>query len=226
MVEQFNLKPGQRAERKLQITVIEWDGDTSTDEYVLQTAQPADWTTNYTSYYTKDGDVYEAVPAGSGAPTWEASTYYTKVSTPVKEREFLGTRTENSSVEFNSDIQKTTDIRGNTYTDVNKTEPEQSFDPYLVLGGSKLGAKLHDIMFRNALTELNQFTAYLIAGYIGDAEHGYKAQKQTDCTITYDSWGGDASVNFPITVHYSNKTTPGVVDTLGDNFEFTPDVEI
>ena len=172
MPDQFNLTTGQRAERKMLITVAEWTEGTTV------------------------------------------------------EREFLGTRTEDSSIEFNPDIQTSTDIRGITYTDINKTEPEQSFDPYLVLGGSKLGAKLHDIMFRNAVAELNQFTIYVIALYIGDKTNGYKAQKQTGCTITYDSLGGDANVNFPITVHYSNNTTIGTVDSIDPDFEFTADVTV
>lgn len=37
-------------------------------EYVLLTTQPADWATNYTSYYTKS----------VVAPTWEADKYYSK----------------------------------------------------------------------------------------------------------------------------------------------------
>lgn len=47
------------------------------DFYELTTAQPSDWTTNYTSYYTKSGNTYTAV-TGSSAPTWAANTYYTK----------------------------------------------------------------------------------------------------------------------------------------------------
>jgi hypothetical protein len=214
-VEQFNLAQGQRAERKTLITVAAWD------EYTLLESAPADWSTNYTDYYTKSGNVYTHV-TGSEAPTFETNKYYKGEEV----RDILGTRTEDSSIEFNPDIETTTDIRGNSYTDMNKTEPEQSFDPFLILGGSKLAPKLHDIMFRNAVSELNQFTMYIITAYIGDETNGYKAQRQTECTITYDSLGGDTKVNFPITVHYSNKSTPGTVDKLSDDFEFTPDVTV
>ena len=171
-VQQFNLSSGQRAERKLLITVAEW---------------------------------------------MEGSTQV---------REILGTRTEDSSIEYNPDIETTTDILGINYTDLNKTQPQQDFDPYLVLGGSKLGAKLHDIMLRNAVSELNQFTMYIITAYIGNSSTGYGCQKQTDCTITYDSLGGDTNVNFPITVYFSNKSTNGTVDKLADDFAFTPDVTV
>lgn len=167
-VEQFNLRTGQRAERKLLITVAEW---------------------------------------------MEGTT---------QEREILGTRTEDSSIEYNPDIETTTDILGINYTDLNRTQPQQDFDPYLVLGGSKLGAKLNDIRRRNALSELNQFTVYIITAFTGTTG-AYPAEKHTDCSIIYNSIGGDANVNFPISVYYSNKITTGTVNKLSDDFTFTSD---
>ncbi|MBO6272806.1 hypothetical protein J6O48_08520 [bacterium] len=168
-VEQFNLSAGQRAERKLLITVAEW---------------------------------------------MENST---------QQREILGTRTEDSSIDYNPDIETTTDILGINYTDLNKTQPQQDFDPFLVLGGSKLGALLNDIRRRNALSELSQFTVYIITAFIGDSTNGYAAERHTGCTIAYNSIGGDANVNFPISVYYSNQITTGTVDKLASDFEFTPD---
>lgn len=167
-VAQFNLANGQRAERKLLITVAEW----------------------------------------------------TEGSTQV--REILGTRTEDSSIEYNPDIETTTDILGINYTDLNKTQPQQDFDPFLILGGSKLGALLNDIRRRNALSELNQFTVYIITAFAGTTGE-YAAEKHENCTIIYNSIGGDANVNFPISVYYSNDITTGTVDTLSDAFVFTPD---
>lgn len=167
-VEQFNLDAGQRAERKLLITVAEWS---------------------------------------------ESSTQV---------REILGTRTEDSSIDYNPDIETTTDILGINYTDLNRTQPQQDFDPYLILGGSKLGAKLNDIRRRNALSELSQFTVYIITAFVGDSSNGYAAEKHTGCTITYNSIGGDTNVNFPISVYFSNNITLGTVDKLADDFAFTP----
>lgn len=51
---------------------------TSTAQYVLTKSQPADWSTNYTDYYTENQGVYTKVPSGGSAPTWTASTYYAK----------------------------------------------------------------------------------------------------------------------------------------------------
>lgn len=174
----FNLQAGQRAARKLLITVAEWK-------------------------------------EGSG----------TSVSTV---REILGTRTEDSSIEYNGDIETTTDIRGINYTDVNRTQPQQDFDPYLILGGSKLGEKLNDIRRRNAVTELNQFTVYVITAFKGEAGQ-YEAEAHTGCTIAYTAIGGDSNVNMPISVYLSNdyegsgEPQTGTVNKLTEDFVFTPD---
>lgn len=179
-IKQINLRDGQRAERKLLVTVAEWE-----------------------------------------EPTLDGTTTGTE-----QVRELLGVRTEDSSIDYNSDIQESTDILGNNYTDVNKTQPTQAFDPFLILGGSRLGAFLNDIRRRNALSELNQFTIYVITAFVGDETNGYECEKHEDCTITYDSIGGDANVNFPITVHFSNKITTGSVDKIAADFTFTADANI
>lgn len=146
---------------------------------------------------------------------------WTEASTQV--REILGRRTEDSSIDYNADIETTTDILGINYTDLNRTQPQQDFDPYLILGGSKLGAKLNDIRRRNALSELDNFTVYIITAFVGDSTNGYATEKHTGCTIVYNSIGGDANVNMPISVYFSNNITTGTVDKLSDDFEFAPD---
>lgn len=180
MAEQFNLREGQRAERKLLITVAEWKETTTV-----------------------------------GTTTTETTV-----------REFLGTRTEDSSIEYNAEVETTTDILGNNYTDMQRTQPEQTFDASPVIGGDKLKALLNDIRRRNALSELQQFTIYIITAFVGDKTNGYAAEKHTDCTITYDSIGGDVNVNFPYTVHFSNKITTGTVDKLAEDFVFTADANV
>lgn len=172
-VNQFNIqRVGQRAERKLLVTIAEW---------------------------------FE--PTGTGTATTRCV-------------EILGTRTEDSSIDYNADIQQSTDIRGNNYTDVNKTQPQQDFDPYLILGGSKLGAKLNDIRSRNALSELDQFNIYVVTMFVG-SEGAWRTEKHEGCTITYTSIGGDANVNFPISVYLSNKITIGTVDKIAEDFTFS-----
>lgn len=138
-----------------------------------------------------------------------------------EKREVLGRRTEDSSIEYNADTETTTDVLGINYTDVNKTQPQQDFDPYLILGGSELAAKLNDIRRRNAIEELSQFTIYVITAFVGSAS-AYEAEKHVNCTIVYNSIGGDVNVNMPISIYFSNDITLGTVDKLSDDFTFTP----
>ena len=140
----------------------------------------------------------------------------------TEKREVLGRRTEDSSIEYNADIETTTDILGINYTDVNRTQPQQDFDPYLILGGSDLAAKLNDIRRRNAIEVLSQFTIYVITAFVG-AAGSYEAEKHVNCTIAYNSIGGDTNVNMPISVYFSNDITTGTVDKLSDDFTFTAD---
>ena len=141
-------------------------------------------------------------------------------------REILGARTEDSSIEFNPDIATSTDILGITYTDVNKTEPQQSFDPFFVLGGSKLAAYLADAALANDINAYNgTFTVYVITAFISETGPSakYKAVKHTGCSIIPTSMGGDSFVSMPIEVHFSNNLTMGSVDKLSDDFTFTAD---
>lgn len=217
---ELNLEQGKRAERKTLITVAEWNANV----YTPLTTQPDDWSTNYTDYFTKSGNTYVPVPSGESAPTWATNTYY-KHEAP--DREVLGTRVEDSSIEFNADIETMTDILGKTYTDVNKTEPQQTLDPSNIIGGSKISAYLYDAAIHNRIQDYNQaFNVYVISGFIGDATNGYETVMHKDCSIIPTSVGGSSYVQMPLEIHFSNDIVAGTVDKLADDFEFTPDVTI
>lgn len=219
-VNQFNLAPDQRAERKKLVTVLEWENLTAGGVYVLTESKPAKWDEDYSKYYTKDGDTYTAV-TGATAPTWASSTYYKRV-----DRTILGKRTPDSSIDYNVDSEDSTDILGINYHDINKTQPSQQFDPHLILGADKFSEMLNDIRRRNALTELSQFTAYIVTMFVGDSTSGYDTERHTGCTVEYESIGGEDNVNFPFTLYFSNDITLGKVDKLADDFTFTPDVQV
>ena len=56
-------------------------------EYQLTMFEPQDWTTNYQSYYTYDSTSgeYVPVPSSNPAPTWQANTYYYKITEWVQQ---------------------------------------------------------------------------------------------------------------------------------------------
>lgn len=214
--KQLNLDAGKRAERKTLITVAGWK------EYTLLTSEPTDWATNYTDYYTKYAGKYISV-TGTEAPTFATNTYYSAESF----KEVLGARVEDSSIELNAEIETMTDILGKTYTDVNKTEPQQTLDPSNVIGGSRLSAYLYDAVIHNRITDYSQaFDVYIISGFMGDATNGYETVMHKDCSIIPTSIGGSAYVQMPIEIHFSNDIVSGTVDKLADDFTFTPDVTI
>ena len=181
MAMDINLAEGQRAQRKLLITVAEW-----TEE-------------------------------GSETPN----------------REILGTRTEDSSIELNPDIETSTDIRGITYTDVNKTEPQQDFDPHYIMGGSKLDKYLTQAMLKNDINKYNgAFNMYIITAFISEStgtavqSTSYYAVKHTGCSIIPTSIGGDSYTSMPLETHFSNNITEGSVDKITEDFVFTAEANI
>ena len=216
MAKELNLEAGKRAERKSLITVAEWN------EYELLTSAPSDWSSNYTNYYTKSNGKYIPV-TGPSAPTFATGTYYKA----EQNREILGARVEDSSIELNAEIETMTDILGKTYTDINKTEPQQTLDPSNVIGGSKLSAYMYDAMIHNRINDYNQaFNVYVISAFMGDATNGYETVMHKDCSIIPTSVGGSTWVQMPIEIHFSNDIVSGTVDKLADDFVFTPDVNI
>lgn len=137
---------------------------------------------------------------------------------PVWER--VGHGIEDSSIEYNVDIAKITDILGNTNITVNKAEPVQSFDPVVLRGKSKLSAKILDIYSRNALTELETFEALLIYAFIG-ADGSYHAEKYENCAVVATRIGGSNDVSMTVEVHFSNDKTLGTVNDYKGEIVFT-----
>lgn len=139
--------------------------------------------------------------------------------------EIIGDGVTESTLNFNIESEDYTDILGGAGTTLKGMKPTQEFTPYTIKGGSKLAYILHDIIRRNALAELQKFDVLQIFGYLG-AEGAYEADKQVGCTITPQSLGGDATVDFPITINFSNQVVVGTVNTISkleeDKLEFTP----
>ncbi len=143
----------------------------------------------------------------------------------------IGAGVANSSIEYNPTTEKVTDIFGVTETSVNKLEPSQSMDPMTVRGGNPLLFKLTDILERNALSELSMFEVMVIRAFIKEGEPtakgGYHAEVHRNCTITPTSIGGDANVDMPISIDYSNDKILGTVNAYkyNETITFTPNAE-
>lgn len=182
----MELQTNERAQRKLMVTIAEWED-----------------------------------PAGT-------ITIGTGTNAVTVSREILGTRTPDSSIEFNADIQTSTDILGITYTDVNKTEPQQSFDPYYIIGGKKLGEYMTKAALKNDINAYNGkfnvyvVTLFIINGTTSVSDAKYYTVKHSGCSIIPTSFGGESFLALPFEVHFSNEITEGTIDKLAENFVFTP----
>lgn len=134
----------------------------------------------------------------------------------------IGAGVEDSSIEYNADIETITDIMGVTETTVNKLEPSQNLEPMTIRGGNKVLFKLTDIIERNAVSELAQFEVLIIRAYVKEGS-SYHAELHRGCTITPQSVGGSAYVDMPITINFSNDKVLGTVNgyTKHDTITFT-----
>ena len=170
---QFNLKDGQKAERKLLVTAV---------------------------------NVGDSITKGSGTPEWQ----------------IIGVGVEDSSIEYNPDTETKTDILGITETTVNKLETSQTLEPMTVRGGSKLAVKLYNQIKYNRVSEFSMYEVMQIHAYVG-ADGAYEAEVHKNCTITPQSLGGDAYVDMPIDINYSNDKVHGTVDNYkyGSTITFT-----
>ena len=169
----FNLKDGQKAERKLLVTAV---------------------------------NVGDSISSGSGTPEWQ----------------IIGVGVEDSSIEYNPDTETITDILGITETTVNKLETSQTLEPMTVRGGSKLAIKLYNQIKYNRVSEFAMYEVMQIHAYVG-TDGAYEAEVHKNCTITPQSLGGDAYVDMPIDINYSNDKVHGTVDNYkyGSTITFT-----
>lgn len=128
------------------------------------------------------------------------------------EWEILGRGVEDSSIEYNHDVDQTTDILGMSDTTVSPAKPTQELDPNTIRGGNKLSEKILDIERRKALSELSSFDILVVHSYLGTATTGpFTAEMHKGCTIVPTSLGGSSYVDMPLTVYLSNDTDLGTV---------------
>lgn len=161
------------------------------------------------------------VGAGVKATRKLLMTYVDVSDSGSPEWELVGRGVEDSSIELNPNTETTTDILGITETAVTKWEPNQSFDPNTVKGGSKLNYKLHEIWQNKTPELLSKFNVLIVYAYIGETNN-FEAEMQKNCTINITSIGGSAYVDMPIEISLSNDSVKGTVSIADGVPTFTP----
>lgn len=156
------------------------------------------------------------VGAGVKAPRKLLAHFVNVGTSELPQWERVGSWIESSSLDLNPNTETVTDITGITHTSVTKWEPSQSFDPFTIIGGTKLAFKLHQIWQDKTPELLSQFDVLIVYMYLdGSGSNSYEAEWQKNCTINITSIGGDAYVDMPIEITYSNDITKGTV-TMAD----------
>lgn len=138
--------------------------------------------------------------------------------------EIQGYKTEDTAIEYNPDKSTMTDVRGVTFTDVNKFEKNISFDPNTlraVDNDGKLNLLLHKYERGDELSKFSQFRVLIGYGYWGD-NGAYEADVYTGCTITPNSLGGSSRVDFPYDIDFGGEKILGTIDKLKKGLKFTP----
>lgn len=136
------------------------------------------------------------------------------------EWEILGVGIEDSSVEFNFNVETKTDIRGVTSTTVNKPERKQKFDPYTIMDGSKLQVMLYNIIRNENWSALSNMDMLLIHTYVG-AAGAYEAERFAGSAINPESLGGSGTLDMPIEVIFGGEHTLGTAAIVDGVITFT-----
>lgn len=166
--------------------------------------------------------------AGTGEVKRNLMVMYANVGTgEIPSWEALGVKVEDSSIEYNIESEKATDILGTTTTTIKSTQPVQSFDGMSIRKESKLAQKLFDIMYKKDYPKLQEFEILIAYGFVG-AEGSFAAEKHVGCTIDVKSIGGSGTLDMPIDVNLSNNCTYGTVDKLlpASEVKFTADTGV
>src|SRR5699024_494705 len=98
--------------------------------------------------------------------------------------ELQGRGVEDASIEYNMDVEQTTDILGRTDTKIGAAMPQMNLDPNTLRVGQKLNAKLVDIMRRGAVSELSTFKVLIVYAFLSAAGNGpYEADTYDNCSL-------------------------------------------
>lgn len=138
--------------------------------------------------------VFVNVGESSGSPEWELQ----------------GRGVEDASVEYNMDVEQTTDILGRSDTTISAAKPQMNFDPNTLRVGQKLNSKLVDILRRGATSELGTFQVLIVYMFLSESGTGpYEADQYANCSIVPTSMGGSDYVGLPFDLYLSGDVTAG-----------------
>lgn len=134
----------------------------------------------------------------------------------------LGYHCDDSSISMEQDSSTSTDILGNTFTDVGAMQLSQDLDPLPITTGTqaapnKFMQKIHDLKMAGDYTKFsNAFDCIIVYLYAGDNTENpiqYDAQRYPESTIVLGDFGGsaDSPLSQGITVNFGGQMAQGYV---------------
>ena len=75
-------------------------------------------------------------------------------------------------MEYNMDVEQTSDILGRSDTTISAAKPQMNFDPNTLRVGQKLNSKLVDILRRGATSELGTFQVLIVYMFLSESGTG------------------------------------------------------
>lgn len=149
-------------------------------------------------------------------------TYVNVGTTETPEWYALGYHCDDSSISMEQDSSTSTDILGNTFTDVGAMQLSQDLDPLPITTGTeehknKFMQKIHDLKMAGDYTKFsNAFDCIIVYLYAGNKEADpiqYDAQRYPESTIVLGDFGGsaDSPLSQGITVNFGGTMAQGYV---------------
>lgn len=144
-------------------------------------------------------------------------------STPVWSP--FGKRVTDSELSYDWADDTSTDILGNTYTEMNKPQITQAFDPYALDAGDTALVKIWNLAVKDQdYSALAAQDVLIVHLYAGTADTAMIAERYSACAIRPTSLGGEGGghIDMPIDVTYGGTRTLGTAAISSGVVTFTP----
>lgn len=136
----------------------------------------------------------------------------------------LGYHCDDSSISVEQDSSTSTDILGNTFTDVGQAQMSQDLDPLPITTGTqaapnKFMQKIHDLKMAGDYTKFsNAFDCIIVYMYAGPQANQFDAQRYPESTIVLGDFGGsaDSPLSQGVTVNFGGQMQQGYVTYVQD----------
>ena len=136
----------------------------------------------------------------------------------------LGKRVADSSEEIDWSEDSSTDILGNTYTELKKPQVTQSFDPAPLDSGDAAMVKIWNLSVKDqdyaAMSNMDMLIVHL---YAGTADTAVFAERYSACAVRPSGLGGEGggNIGMPVDVTYGGVRTVGTAAISGSTVVFT-----